>query len=1045
MGESGMRCPHCQVENVVANAFCIGCGHALTKRCARCSHENQADARFCSQCSAPLEYGSTHLGSRSATEGERRLVTVLFADLTGSTALIESLDPEEAISRLTPAIAAMREAVHRFEGSVIKVQGDGVMALFGAPTPQEDHAVRACCAALAIQVAVHALGDASIAARVGLHSGEVLARNISNDLSTDYDAVGITVHIAARMEQMAERGTVLMTAATWAAAQNFIEAAPLGRQPVKGLTAPLAVYRLIGLRRGPASQRFRGERGLSHFIGRGAEQAVLQRALVVAAVGEARVIGVVGDAGVGKSRLCHEFAESCRHGGVRILEARALSHTASTPFEPVIDLLRDYFRIAAEDAPAVAREKIALRLRGREAGAEEDIALMSDFLGVRDLASTGARVDPMARRDRLIDAVRRLVRAGASEAAIVILIEDLHWLDSGSADFLDAVIDAIVGTKALVLVNFRPGYAAPWMARSYYEQMTLRPLRGAAMDEFIASLVGHDDSTFDLVKHIAERARGNPFFIEEQIRALAESGYLAGDPGHYRQVGAPQKDVIPTTVQAVIGARIDKRPEPERTVLQAAAVIGREFMVDLLERIVEMPAQAIRQALQRLAAAELVYEQGPAATGAYAFKHPLTQEVAYRAQLADKRRSVHAKIAADLEKTLPDAAGAHAGFVAYHWEEAGNAAQASQWNVKAAMWHGTRDPAQAFDSWKRVHRLLKAGPLEGPAKYMLILAAGQLINFAWRIGVTAEEAQPWFDEAIAMARETGDNRAVTLITAAYGRLLGATGSADDYVAKVKEALALLQLPRDRSLQVTLTAVLCHAYRLAGLLREALAANDDALAGVGEISEADQQTLGFDIGIWLKGMRAQTLVWMGRFDDACQLIDDLLALEDQKLDALHRIQAHAAYVDMAWFRSDLILAQKHGPSIRIVAEKSGNPYLLAYAKSYEGLIAGMAGDLVQADSQLREALRYMRAKRSGLENEGRVLADLAEICRRVGNKDEARRHAEAAMNIGVGRRARAISAQAQLVNARLIDSASTFEALGAEESTPAALRNFIPSN
>ncbi|MEO8559730.1 MAG: adenylate/guanylate cyclase domain-containing protein, partial [Rhodospirillales bacterium] len=537
----------------MANAFCIGCGHALTKRCARCAHENQSDARFCSQCSATLDYGSTHLGSRGATEGERRLVTVLFADLTGSTALIESLDPEEAIGRLAPAIAAMREAVHRFEGSVIKVQGDGIMALFGAPTPQEDHAVRACCAALAIQVAVHALGDASIAARVGLHSGEVLARNISNDLSTDYDAVGITVHIAARMEQMAERGTVLMTATTWAAAQSFIEAAPLGRQPVKGLTAPLAVYRLTGLRRGPASQRFRGERGLSHFTGRTTEQAVLQRALDDATSGEARVIGVVGDAGVGKSRLCFEFAESCRHGGVRVLEARALSHTASTPFEPVIDLLRDYFRIAADDTPEIAREKIGLRLRGRDAGADDDIALMSDFLGVRDPASVAARIDPMARRDRLIDTVRRLVRAGASDAGIVILIEDLHWLDAGSGDFLEAVIDAIVGTKALVVVNFRPGYTAPWMARSYYEQLPLRPLRGAAMDEFIASLIGHDDSTADLVKHVAERARGNPFFIEEQIRALAESGYLAGDPGHYRQVGAPQKDLIPTTVQAVIG------------------------------------------------------------------------------------------------------------------------------------------------------------------------------------------------------------------------------------------------------------------------------------------------------------------------------------------------------------------------------------------------------------------------------------------------------------------------------------------------------------
>jgi class 3 adenylate cyclase len=766
-----MRCHSCQSENAAENIYCVECGQALSRHCARCGHAATPTARFCSQCSAALlpdDEPTSHLESRAAIDGERRLVTVLFADLSGSTALIESLDPEQAIKRLSPAIVAMREAVHRFEGSVIKVQGDGIMALFGAPTSQEDHAVRACCAALAMQVAVHALADDALAIRIGLHTGEVLARNISNDLSTGYDAVGITVHIASRMEQMAERGAVLMTEATRRAAQNFIEATALGPLPVKGLSRSLQLYRLTGLRRGPASQRFRGERGLSHFTGRGTELTLLQRALEDAAGGESRVVGVVGEAGVGKSRLCFEFAEQCRHSGVRVLEARALSHTASTPFEPVVDLLRDYFRIAAEDAPQIAREKVALRIRGREAGADEDIALMSDFLGLHD-PKIASRVDPMSRRDRLIEMVRRLVRAGAGETTTVIMIEDLHWLDAGSADFLQSVIEAIVGTKALVVVNFRPGYSAPWMSRSYYEQLTLRPLRGAAMDEFIGSLLGHDDSTADLTRHVAERAGGNPFFIEEQIRALVENGYLAGTPGDYKQISAPQKDVIPSTVQAVIGARIDKRPEIERTVLQAAAVIGREFMVDLLERIVEMPAQTIRQALQRLTAAELVYEQGPAATGAYAFKHPLTQEVAYRAQLADKRRAVHAKIAADLEKTLPDASGAHAGFVAYHWEEAENFAQAAQWNVKSAMWHGTRDPAQAFDSWKRVHRLLKAGPPEGPAKYMLMMAAGQLINFAWRIGVTAEEAQPWFDEAVTMARTAGDNRAVTLITAAYGR------------------------------------------------------------------------------------------------------------------------------------------------------------------------------------------------------------------------------------------------------------------------------------
>jgi predicted ATPase/class 3 adenylate cyclase len=966
-----MRCPSCQRENDGNSRFCTACGVALHLACPRCASLADVEARFCSKCGTALVAQDS---ANSSLESERRQITVLFADIAGSTSLIEALDAEDAAKRLTPAIDAMRQAVARFEGSVVKVQGDGIMALFGAPNPHEDHAVRACCAALAMQVGVAALGDADLKARVGLHTGEVVTHSVTTDISKEYDATGLTVHIASRMEQSAGSGNILMTGETYRGARNFIDAQALGPQPVKGLSQPVEVWRLIGLKRGPASQRFRGERSLSDFVGRAREMQVLAEALEDTEGGEPRLVGVVGDAGIGKSRLCFEFAEFARRRGVRVLEARALAHSNSTPFEPVVDLLCDYFRIVG-DEPPIAREKVAVRLRFRDGSDETDVALMCDFLG---LGGEPPKIDATVRRERLLQIVCRLLRAGARETTLVILIEDLHWIDSGSAAFLEAVAEAVLGTKALLLFNFRPGYTASWMGYSYYQQLALRPLRQGATDGLLNSLIGTDPALELLVRRIAERAQGNPFFIEEQVRALEERGVLTGKPGNFRLAAEPPQDFLPPTVQAIVAARIDRRPDLERSVLHAAAVVGREFSIGLLSRISDLPANVLRPVLQRLCAAELAYETGAADEGTYAFKHPLTQEVAYRSQLTDRRRAVHAKIAGELEKTLPDAQTAQASFIAWHWEEADNAPQAVQWNAKAAAWFGTRDPAQAFDSWKRVYRLIKRGPLEGPARYMLMMAAGQLINLAWRVGVTAAEAQSWFDEAMDLAQAAGDTRAITLITAAYGRLLGATGSAEDYVAKVGEALKLLQLPRDRSLEVTLTAILSHALRLAGRLEEALEANDRALSGIEEISELDQQTLGFDIGVWVKGGRAQTLASLRRFDEARALADQLLDPANTNIDTLHRMLGHVVHIDCQWIAKSTSDATRHASQMQAMAEKSGNPYLLVYAEAYRGLAQALEGDPATASGTLRSALNMAKRKKAGLELAPRLERELRSL-------------------------------------------------------------------
>ena len=372
----------------------------------------------------------------TASEGELKQISVLFADVVGSTALIEGLDPEEASTRLAPAIDAMKDAVRRFEGSVVRVQGDGIMALFGAPTPQEDHAVRACCAALAMQAAVKALPNRSLPVRVGIHSGEVLAHTVATDFSTDFDASGVTVHIANRLEALAPESCIAISAATLRRSRAFVTTTLFGQHTVRGLSAPLEVFLLTALRHGPTSERFKSERERSDFVGREGELVLLERGLERAAEAEGCAIGFVAEAGVGKSRLCFEFAERCRARGVIVLEGRALAHSRATPYVPVIDVLKDYCRILPDDTPEQAREKVAQRLLSVNPQLENEQSLMLEFLGLAEVPAN-PKIDPAARRERLVNLFRHLIRAAGTEETAVIVLEDLHFMDSGSESLIE--------------------------------------------------------------------------------------------------------------------------------------------------------------------------------------------------------------------------------------------------------------------------------------------------------------------------------------------------------------------------------------------------------------------------------------------------------------------------------------------------------------------------------------------------------------------------------------------------------------------------------
>src|SRR6202790_4063744 len=783
-----MQCVRCGCQNKAANEYCEGCGATLGIECSACGHLNGPTARFCGRCSTALKPIAAEASNQSwqhvlrslnAKGGERKRLTILFADIRNSTGLLDILgDPELGMRRLQPVLNLMNEAVVRYDGVVNKSQGDGVMALFGAPQPHEDHAVRGCLAALAMQDGIRRLGEPDLQIRVGVHTGEVVIHAIEHGIYQTYDAAGANVHLANRMEQLADASTILISNETYNAAKQFVEVEPLGVQTVRGIAAPLEILKLRGLQHAPSSGVFRSGRRLSPLTGRTGQFSALALELENTIMGEGRVVGVVGEAGIGKSRLCFEFAESCRQKGIRVYEARVLAHGKATPFQPVLELLRDYFGLRVKEATDVSRRRVLDRLAALPVS-EQLSRVLLEFLGLAGPQGAAIKIDPKTRKTQLLDFVRTLPRSGPRDTPTIVIIEDLHWIDAASEEFVEALADAVVGTTTLLVVNFRPGFSAPLMQRSHYRQINMRPLPPAQAAILLQDHLGNDPSLALLSRNIIERAQGNPFFLEELINALVERGDFEGEKGAYRLKGGIDTIPLPPTVQAVIAARIDRLEENAKKVLELASVVGREISISILDVVAGLAPAELSEAAQHLRQAELVYDVPPFEQRLLAFRHPLIQEVAYRSLLHERRREVHSKVAQAIESLFKDHAEERASLLAYHLEQAGENLKAAQQNMRAAVWIGTNDPSQALRSWKKVRELLSGLPASQPINYLKMMASGQIVNFGWREGISAQEALVYFEEAKQLALALGDLRANALIHAAYGRILANGDSADE--------------------------------------------------------------------------------------------------------------------------------------------------------------------------------------------------------------------------------------------------------------------------
>ncbi|MGE0484622.1 MAG: adenylate/guanylate cyclase domain-containing protein [Gammaproteobacteria bacterium] len=778
-----MNCASCGHELSKAAKFCQECGAPAQRRCGACGGELAATAKFCPECGTTVQtpiataqperrladYTPQHLAekilqSRSALVGERKQVTVLFCDIKGSMALAAQLGAEAWHGILDRFFRILGEGVHRYEGTINQYTGDGIMALFGAPIAHEDHAQRACYAALQLREDLRRFAlelrlerGLDFGVRLGLNSGEVVVGRIGDDLRMDYTAQGHTVGLAQRLEQLAEAGHVYLSEYTARLAQGYFELADLGLAKLAGDGGEVGVFDLLGATGVRTRMQVSRARGLTAFVGRADEMDILDKALARARGGHGQVVGVVGEAGLGKSRLCYEFVERCRAQGVAVYECHCPSYGRAIPFIPILELYRSYFRIDEREPPESARQKIAGTLVLLDPSLQEGLSTLFEFLGLGDPAQPAPRIEPEARQRQLFNMLHKVVRAQSARGQVsVTLVDDLHWIDDWSDAFVAQMVEAVEGSHALLLVNYRPEYQAKWTARAHCQQLPLVPLGEAALQAMVTTLLGTDPSVTALSARTLAWTAGNPLYVEEVINTLLETGQLEGRHGAYRltrEIGALE---VPATVQAIIAARVDRLSETAKALLHTAAVVGKEFSRPLLERVVEIPAGDLATALERLKTADFIYETALYPTVEYAFKHPLVHEVAYETQLREQSARRHAQVAAALESLEAGRLDEVSARIAYHWEQAAAPAQAMTWHERAAGVAGLNDPQAALAHWEKV--LACAEALDASREHLLTQARAcrAILDIRWRLGTNYDYARALHEKGMASAERAGD-------------------------------------------------------------------------------------------------------------------------------------------------------------------------------------------------------------------------------------------------------------------------------------------------
>lgn len=796
-----MQCPECHFENPGDSKFCNQCGNKLEQSCPQCGKANPPGSKFCNACghdlttpkvAAPIDYNEPQsytpkhladkiLTTRSSIEGERKLVTVLFADVAGSTAIFEKLDPEQVHEIMDGCFRILMDEIHRFEGTINQFRGDGVMALFGAPIAHEDHAQQACRASLAIQTALVPYAEKlkkaygiEFETRVGLNSGSVVVGSIGDDLRMDYTAKGDTANLASRMESNAEPGTILISENTYRLAGDYFDFESKGKVQVKGKEEPVRVYQLI--KAGEVETRIAASaaKGLTPFVGRKSELVTIKEAFEKAQSGSGQVVGVVGEAGAGKSRLVLEVRNMLPRGEYNYLEGRCLHYGGSMPYLPMLDVFRSYVGIKEGEQESVIKKKMKERILGLDENLRTVIPPFQELLSLKVDDDEYLRLDPKQKRVKTFEAVRDLLIRGSQERPLVLVIEDLHWIDKTSEELLDYMIGWLPTTPILLILLYRPEYTHQWGSKSSYSKLGVHHLSTDTSAELVRAILEGGQVDPELREFILGRTSGNPLFLEELTRTLLENGSIQRDHQQYVLAGSAADIQVPETIHGIIAARMDRLEESLKAILQVASVIGREFFFRILQAITGM-REELKSYLLNLQGLEFIYEKRIFPEMEYIFKHALTQEVAYNSLLVKRRKQIHEQIGEAIEELFPERLEEFCEMLAYHYSKSDNKKKACQYlkssGAKAMRSNSAREALAFFKQGLKILGQLPGTEENKKRQVEVILLMAPIM----RLFGYPEGSLEILQQGERLSKDVGDRRSTAILYSSIGLCYSSTG------------------------------------------------------------------------------------------------------------------------------------------------------------------------------------------------------------------------------------------------------------------------------
>jgi class 3 adenylate cyclase/tetratricopeptide (TPR) repeat protein len=1019
-----MKCPNCHAQNPEGMKFCGQCGAQLERICSKCNFSNPPQFKFCGECGQdltqppsahPIDYSQPEsytpkfladkiLTTRSSIEGERKLVTVLFADVANYTSISEKLDPEGIHQIMDGCFKILMDEIHKYEGTINQFTGDGVMALFGAPVAHEDHAQRACYAALSIQKALVNYEEkikkdfgADFKMRIGLNSGPVIVGSIGDDLRMDYTAVGDTSNLASRIENMAGPGSCLASGHTYKLARDFFEFKSLGKMEVKGKEEPQKIFKLI--KTGEVDTRIGASaaKGLTRFVGREKSIASLMEAFEKTQSGSGQIVGVVGEAGVGKSRLLLEFKKRLSYDNIIYLEGRCLQYGSTMVYLPVLDILRSYFEIKEGDQELLIKKKMEEKILQLDEKLRGVLPAFHELLSLKVQDQAYQKLEPMQKREKAFEAIGDLLVRESQNRPIILVVEDLHWIDKTSEEFLSYLIEWLANCHILLVILYRPEYTHTWGSKSYYSQIGLDQLPTRTSTELIQSILEKGEMVPELKELILSRAAGNPLFMEELTHSLLENGSIQ-KKNHQYVLSSKASDIqVPDTIQGIIAARMDRLEDNLKRTMQVASVIGRDFAFRILQTITGM-REELKSYLLNLQGLEFIYEKSLFPELEYIFKHALTQEVAYNSLLLKRRTEIHEKIGRAIEELYLERLEEFYEMLAYHYSKSENSEKAYQYlklSGDKAMKNYSNSEALRF--YEEAFEVLGKMPeTEGNKKEQIevrISMAGPMLYLNWPEG-SFENLR----EGVRLSKELGDEKNLAYLQTLTGvyyawkkgdLLLGIKYCENSF----KESEKI----NDIGLMASAGGYLCLLYWWSGKCRSVIDVAPKVIAML-EKTQRQSEAFGrpFNLYSVIHAWYANCMAMLGNFRKATVLLEEGLdfGLKIKDPRALAVLELQSGWVHN--FRADGKSALAHLQSCIKYCEEAQFP-LFGIAQANLGWSYFLLGDLNSAHKYMEKGLKFYKA--TGAEIDLGLFYWLrGTIDLESGDLENAQNHAEKALKL-----------------------------------------------